>query len=544
VTWYRSLYWRIALGFIACLALLLAVQGVLFVWMMHAAGSAVPSQPPERLAQAVAVDVGQALDRDPTLDIPQYLRGEYGRDTQPFFVLLADGRAVEVGARFPDALKDEVRARLDQLKNVDPARLGRGGPFGRGPMFRPGERGGADGSRFAPGPRPRFDRGADDSGRPPFRSDDSRFFAPDRGPRGGPGAFRTGRPALIVANNRLAGLVLVPPQPPFTFLLTRYGPTLLTVASATLVMGGILAAFVIFGPTRRRLRAVEDAARRLGAGDLTARAPSAGNDEVAAVASAFNAMADDLTARTEALVAVDRARRQLLADVSHELNTPVTAVRGYVETLSMPELSLDEETRARYLRIVGDETARLERIIGDLLDLARLEGGGGSLMLEQVRVEDLFARVLARHERAAAAGAVLMRAQIEQGAEAIDADRTRMEQALQNLAANALRHAPAGSVLELRAWPLDDTVALSVADQGPGIPPEHLVRVFDRFYKVDESRVAAQSGNSGSGLGLSIVKAIVERHGATITVESRPGRTVFEIAGLRRTGRGAPLNES
>jgi two-component system sensor histidine kinase BaeS len=548
VTWYRSLYWRIALGFIACLALLLAVQGVLFVWMMQAAGSAVPSQSPERLAQAVAVDVGQALDRDPALDVPQYLHGEYGRDTQPFFVLLADGRAVEVGARFPDILKDEARARLDQLKNVDPARLGRGAPFGRGPMFRPGERGGAGGpdggSRFAPGPRPRFDRGADDSGRPPYRPDDSRFFGPDRGPmgsRGGPGGFRTGRPAIIVANSKLAGLVLVPPQPPFTFLLTRYGPTLLTVAAATLVMGGILAALVIFGPTRRRLRAVEDAARRLGAGDLTARAPSAGDDEVAAMASAFNAMADDLTARTEALVAVDRARRQLLADVSHELNTPVTAMRGYVETLSMPELSLDEETRARYIRIVGDETARLERTIGDLLDLARLEGGGGSLMLEQVRVEDLFARVLARHERAAAAGPVLMRAQIEPGAETIVADRTRMEQALQNLAANALRYAPAGSALELRARLLDDAVALSVADQGPGIPPQHLARVFDRFYKVDESRVAAQAGNSGSGLGLSIVKAIVERHGATIAVESRPGRTVFQVAGLRRPGGREPL---
>jgi signal transduction histidine kinase len=219
-------------------------------------------------------------------------------------------------------------------------------------------------------------------------------------------------------------------------------------------------------------------------------------------------------------------------------------MRGYVETLSMPELGLDEETRARYLRIVGDETARLERIIGDLLDLARLEGGGGSLMLEQVRVEDLFARVLARHERAAAAGAVLMRAQIEPGAETIDADRTRMEQALQNLAANALRHAPAGSALELRAWPLNDAVALSVSDEGPGIPPEQLARVFDRFYKVDESRVAAQSGNSGSGLGLSIVKAIVERHGATIAVDSRPGRTVFQIAGLRPAGSSEPRHDS
>jgi signal transduction histidine kinase len=326
---------------------------------------------------------------------------------------------------------------------------------------------------------------------------------------------------------------VVPPQPPFTFLLVRYAPTLLSVAGVTLVVGAVLAALVIFGPTRRRLKGVEDAARRLGAGDLSARAPASGNDEVAAVASAFNAMAQDLAARTEALVAADRMRRQLLADVSHELNTPVTAMRGYLETLSMPELGLDEATRARYLAIVGDETARLERIIGDLLDLARLEGGGGTLRIEPVGTDEIFSRVVARHGRAADGAHVTLKVIVDSGAERISADRTRIEQALQNLAANALRHAPEQSTIEFRARNDGDTISLLVSDEGPGISPEHLPRVFDRFYKVDESRVA-QGGAGGSGLGLSIVKAIVERHGATVTVDSRPGRTVFEINNLRR----------
>ena len=110
--WYRSLYWRIAVGFVACLALLLVVQGILFVWMMTSAGSAVPNQPPERLAQSVAQDVAQALDRDPALDVAQYLHREYARDSQPFFVLLVDGRSVEIGARFPDALKNEARSQI------------------------------------------------------------------------------------------------------------------------------------------------------------------------------------------------------------------------------------------------------------------------------------------------------------------------------------------------------------------------------------------------------------------------------------------------
>ncbi len=541
MTWYRSLYWRIALGFIGCLALLLVVQGMLFVWMMSQAGSAVPNQPPERLAQTVASDVSQALERDPTLNVEQYVRDEFARDAQPFMVLLSSGATLEIGARFPESMKSEARARLDALRGIDPARLARGGPFGRGGPFRFGERGGRP---DAPERRP-GDAGAPRSQEapvpfPPQRMprDDDRI-RPDPGGRdGGPGGrgptVRTGRPFPIVAANALVGVVLVPPQPPFSFLLTRYAPTLLTVAVATLVVGGVLAAFVIFGPTRRRLKGVEDAARRLGAGDLDARAPSDGNDEVAAVASAFNAMAADLSARTEAVVAADRARRQLLADVSHELNTPVTAMRGYLDTLSMPEMRLDDATRARYLGIVGDETARLERIIGDLLDLARLEGGGGALQIEPLRVEELFARVMARHERAAVAGHVELRIVIEPGADVIAADRARFEQAVQNLAANALRYAPEQSVLELRARNDGGTVALLVTDAGAGIPAEHLSRVFDRFHKVDESRTAQLGAAGGSGLGLSIVKAIVERHGARIGVTSRPGRTVFEISGLPR----------
>jgi signal transduction histidine kinase len=351
--------------------------------------------------------------------------------------------------------------------------------------------------------------------------------------RPGAAAFRMGRPMPIVANGQLLGIVVVPPQPPFTFLLTRYAPTLLTVAGATLIVGGVLAAVVIFGPTRRRLKALEEAARRLGSGDLTARAPAGGSDEVAAVATAFNAMAADLAARTEALVAADHARRQLLADVSHELNTPVTAMRGYLETLAMPEMTLDPATRARYLAIVGDETARLERIIGDLLDLARLEGGGGTLRIDPVQTADLFDRVRARHEQQAAAANVTITIRIDDGAETIAADRTRLEQALQNLAANALRYAPARSTIGLTARPDGSTVSILVSDEGPGIPAEHLPRVFDRFYKVDQSR-AAREAAGGSGLGLSIVKAIVERHGGHIAVTSGPGRTVFEITGLRR----------
>jgi signal transduction histidine kinase len=299
------------------------------------------------------------------------------------------------------------------------------------------------------------------------------------------------------------------------------------VAVGVLIVGTVLTSAMIFGPARRRLRSLESAARRLGAGDLTARAPDRGGDEIAAVASAFNAMAGDLSARAEALAASDRVRRQLLADVSHELTTPVTAMRGYLETLTMPELTLDEGTRGRYLTIISDETNRLERLIGELLDLARLDGGGGSLQMGRVPVADLFGRVTARHEHTAQSAGVTLATSIEPGAEQVTGDRDRLEQALQNLAANAMRYAPRGSTLRLAARPVASGVALSIEDQGlEGITAEHLPHIFDRFYKADASRVGVKGG---SGLGLSIVKAIIERHGGTISVASRPGRTVFEV---------------
>jgi signal transduction histidine kinase len=514
--WHHSLYWRIAVGFVSCLALLLLVQAILFVFVVSRSAQTIPNQPPDRFAQTVALDASQALERDPTLDLAQYLRQEYARDAQPFFVLLRDGRAIEIGGSFPEAMVRESRQRFEGLLSGNPP------PFGR------------TGQGFPP-PRPFDKRGGNLSGEP-FRPDE-RFDGrnPDaqgrpfgRGGFGrGPGA-RPFRPALIRADNEVVALVVVPPEPPFSFLLARYAPTLGLVALATLIVGAILAAAVIFGPARKRLRSVEDAARRLGAGDLSARAPARGRDEVAAVAAAFNAMAEDLSARADALAAADRLRRQLLADVSHELTTPVTAMRGYLETLRMPELGLDEPTRARYLGIIGDETGRLERIIGDLLDLARLEGGGGTFRIEDVPIDRLFDRVAARHERAATESGVTIRTEIDPTCGRIRGDRDRLEQALQNLAANALRHAPSGSAITLGAHRDGDVVVLAVTDEGGGIPPEHLPHVFDRFFKADASRAVGQ-GDSGSGLGLSIVKAIVERHGGTVSVDSRPGQTVFRL---------------
>jgi two-component system, OmpR family, sensor kinase len=467
--WYRSLYWRLALGLIAFLALALAAQGLLFIWMTDRIAGSMPARSPRQLAFLVASDLASALERDPSVDVQAHMREQYGRVFQSIVVLMRDGRTISNH-------DDPVPPRLEAALREEAARLGT-----RRRRGSPGD-----------GPRPAR-----------LRSE----FAP------------------IVVDGSIAGAVVVPfGRPPFSRLVRELGPTMGLVGGLVLIAGGAVVAFVVFGPARRRLRAVQDATERLGGGDLAARAPEDGGDEVAQLAQSFNRMAEELAARASALDASDRARRQLLADVSHELMTPLTAMRGYLETLSMNELRLDAPTRERYMRIIDEETRRLENIIGDLLDLARLEGGGTTFRRERVDVRALFDRVATRHEREMQARGVDLSREIGDGADVVDGDPDRLEQVLQNLPANALRHTPDGGRITLTSDRVPDGVRLIVRDTGPGIPPEHLPLIFDRFYKADASRRAT----AGSGLGLSIVKTIVERHGGTITARNDNG-AVFEI---------------
>ena len=333
-----------------------------------------------------------------------------------------------------------------------------------------------------------------------------------------------GNLAPIIVGNALVGEVaVIAGGPPLSRIARELGPTMGVVGAGMLAVGVALIAFVVFGPVRRRLKHVQDATERLGQGDLQARAPEQGGDEVAAVASSFNRMAAELAARADALQSSDRTRRQLLADVSHELNTPLTAMRGYLETLSMPDVSIDPATRQRYLGIVTEESYRLERIVGDLLDSLDSKAEARPCARPSStcpRFSSALQSGTSERWRTATFGSSRRRS----GAGTVAGDPDRLEQAVQNLAANALRHTPDGGTVTLSAERIDNSVRLSVSDTGTGITPEHLSKIFDRFYKVDVSRKAAD----GSGLGLSIAKAIVERHGGTITARNDNG-AVFEI---------------
>lgn len=494
--WYRSLYWRIGVGLVSFLAVFLAVQALALVWLISRMEVG-PGPPSPDVTRLVAREISDALVTNPKIDVEQFLRQQY-EQRLPLVVVMRDGRTVSSDGRaLPANTLSELLARMNASPEVF-LEMGRGrGDRGFG-RPRP------DGLPYPSGPRGQRGGGPG----PPFFGGMSR---------------RVGPPAPIAANGQLIGVIVSNPRSTFDQL----GPTLLVVGLLLVGIGTTSAALLIFGPVRRRLRSLEHAARKVGEGDLTARAREDGSDEVAELAHSFNKMAAALAARDAQLQAVDRARRLLLADVSHELMTPLTAMRGYLETVSMRALALDPETRERYLSIINDETRRVEHIVQDLLDLARMEGGGDSLDMQDVPLEDLFGRVVARHGREAALKGVTLNTDIASGAEIVSGDPMRLEQALQNLAANALRHTSKGGTVELMAVPGHKEVTITVCDTGSGIAPEHLEHVFDRFYKADPSRPGEASG---SGLGLSIVKAIIERHRGNISVASRPGKgTEFTV---------------
>jgi signal transduction histidine kinase len=504
--WYRSLYWRIAFGFIALLAILLLVQGLLFLWLTDRFVGA-SARTPAQLATMAADEIASELRRDPNVDLEPFVRRHFSHVYQPFLVAMTDGRrASNRPTGLPPDFARSVQGRLrgNMLAGFgEPA----GPPPGPGWSDRP--------ARNPAGT-------AAGSGRPGMRPEPGGSF----GRRGGPRFPIEYAPILI--NEAQVGVVAVPSNPPPDWVAIReFGPTLTWFGLGVLGLGATLTALLVFRPAHKRIRTLEQAARALGEGRTDVRATETGGDEVSSLARTFNRMAIDLDARATALTESDRARRQLLADVSHELMTPLSAIRGYVETLGMPDLPIDAAMRQQYLAIVEQETHKLEAIIGDLLDLARLEGGGDTLRMEPVPVTELFQRVADRHQPALRERGISLEREIEPGTPAIRADAARLEQALQNLAANAIRHTPPGGRVILQASHDDGSVQVRVRDTGPGIPPEHLPRVFDRFYKVDASR-AGTAVPSGSGLGLSIVRAIVERHGGTITVANEGG-AVFEL---------------
>jgi two-component system phosphate regulon sensor histidine kinase PhoR len=221
----------------------------------------------------------------------------------------------------------------------------------------------------------------------------------------------------------------------------------------------------------------------------------------------------DLTERRR----LEIVRRDFVANVSHELKTPLTVIGGFAETLRDPALS--DRDRERFLDLVTANTSRMQRIVDDLLDLSRYESSAWTPKPADVDLEAVVSDLFTTFRPAAAAKDLSLSVEIDADARTVRFDPTALRQVLSNLIENAIRYTPAGSVT-VSARRADDEVVIAVRDTGIGIAPEHLGRIFERFYRADPSRSRA---DGGTGLGLAIVRHLVEAHGGRVGAESVPG---------------------
>ena len=282
----------------------------------------------------------------------------------------------------------------------------------------------------------------------------------------------------------------------------------LKIAGAVALLVALVLSLLVSRSVTGQVQAMSTAAGRIATGQYQERVTVTGRDELSQLAARFNDMALKLDE-------VESMRRRLIADVSHELRTPLTAIQGSVEGLIDGVLPASRETYDQ----LHAEAQRLNRLVDDLQELSRVEAQAFELRREPVDLAALMGTVMKR--LAPEAGARGIRLDSEPLAEPLVllGDEDRLLQVLTNLASNALHYTPHGGSVTLSARRVAAEAHVSVRDTGLGIPPGHLERIFDRFYRIDRSR-SRQSGG-GSGIGLTIARALVEAHGGRLWAESR-----------------------
>jgi signal transduction histidine kinase len=340
-------------------------------------------------------------------------------------------------------------------------------------------------------------------------------------PVGQPGQFEPqDRGIPIVAGQTHFGTLVVLPQGPPPGGVPADEASVSALSSSInryLVWGGLLAvvvaALVTFFLSRRILSPVESLARAaqgLSRGDFSQRVNVRSKDELGELANAFNSMAEDLE-RTEQL------RRNLAADVAHELRTPLSNIQGHVEAIRDGLLPAEPST----FDSIYEEVLLLARLVEDLQELTLADAGQLTLLRQSADLAEIARRAVAAARPQAKAKGLALRTELHAQQATVEADPERVGEVLRNLLSNAITHTSQRGRITVDLSDEGNELRIGVADTGAGIPPEDVPHVFERFYRVDRSRVRS---TGGAGLGLTIAKRLVEAHGGTIRVESEVGK--------------------
>lgn len=287
---------------------------------------------------------------------------------------------------------------------------------------------------------------------------------------------------------------------------------------------GLLAGLWLLRRITRRLRRLDQAITAFEDAGFTEFHPppdldTRSRDELGRLGRSFTHMAERIGSQIGSLRQTDALRRELVANVSHDLRTPIASLQGYLETLLMKDETLSERQRREYLGIALRHSERLGKLVSELFELAKLDSGHTELRREAFSPGELAQDVVLKYRLTAQRHGVDLRVRIPPDLPFVNADIGLIERVLENLLDNAIRHTPAGGRVEVLLSENEGQVRIEVADTGCGIPAEELPYVFDRFYQVNKSE---REASGGVGLGLAIAKRILDLHTSSIAVDSRP----------------------
>ena len=295
------------------------------------------------------------------------------------------------------------------------------------------------------------------------------------------------------------------------FIRLSVGATLLTIFFAALI-----ASLSIWFLTKN-LRLIIQAVRKFQAGDLNVRIENPKKSDIEVFAHSFNDMADTIVNNIDQMKSVDTLRRELVANVSHDLRTPLAVLKGYVETLQMKKDSLTENEKQDYLQITHDNIDKLSKLINQLFEYSKLEAKQVTPIKEPFSITELSYDLLAKFKVLAEKKNIILELNKEEENSVVYADVSLVERALQNLIENAIKYTEPEGKVTLSIARQDKNVEINITDTGAGIPKNEQPFIFDRHKQVNKS-----SKKQGSGLGLAIVKKIMDLHDTTITVLSKP----------------------
>ncbi len=311
----------------------------------------------------------------------------------------------------------------------------------------------------------------------------------------------------------------------------RYNASLRMIQDSYYLRAGIVAFFLALAATAivglslfflltRRLKNLSDAVRGFEKGDLARRVTVQGRDELGALGRSFNEMASTIAADVEKIRLSERVRRDLIGNISHDLRSPLASIQGYLETMVLKDPQLSAEERRAFLQVSLRNTAHLQRLVEELLELAKLDAKQVQLRPEPLQIAELAQDVALKLAPEAQGAGVSLIVEPRGDLPLVRGDVGMIERVLTNLIENAVRFTPSGGSVRAILDAAPQAVRVTVSDTGSGITPEDLPHVFERFYRADKSRDRTRGG---AGLGLAIARQIVELHGSSLEVQSRPG---------------------